>query len=183
MDRSTLYAALFAALIAALSFLPKFFVLPGVPITAQTLGVMLAGCILGARLGALACLLFLLTILIGLVPSSSGASGPAAFVSPTAGFLVGFPLAAFISGLIVEKWPSAPLLLSAGTAAVIGAIGALYLCGIAGLVLVTGKPFSSMASAVLVFVPGDLIKALLAALITNYLWRMRPAAVISRAAA
>ena len=54
MERSITLIALFAALIAALGLVPKFDLASGVPITAQSLGVMLAGSLLGARRGALA---------------------------------------------------------------------------------------------------------------------------------
>ena len=64
--RAIVRIALFAAIIAALGLLPKFDLplLPGIPVTAQTLGVMLAGIFLGARNGALAVLLFLFVVAV-----------------------------------------------------------------------------------------------------------------------
>jgi biotin transport system substrate-specific component len=59
MDKNVVLVSLFAAVIAALGLIPKITLISGVPITAQSLGVMLCGTILGARAGAQAALLFL----------------------------------------------------------------------------------------------------------------------------
>ena len=77
------YIALFAAITAVLGLVPAIQVGP-VPITAQTLGVMLAGAILGARRGFLSQLLFLVLVAIGLPLLASGAGGLAVFAGPTA---------------------------------------------------------------------------------------------------
>ena len=66
MERNVTMIALFAALIAVLGLIPRFDLASGVPITAQSLGVMLCGTVLGARKGALAVLLFLLLVALGL---------------------------------------------------------------------------------------------------------------------
>ena len=76
--RDLAYIALFAAIIAVLGTLPAINIGP-VPITAQTLGVMLAGSVLGARRGFLAVLLFLVLVAIGLPLLSSGAGGLSVF--------------------------------------------------------------------------------------------------------
>ena len=107
MERNLTLVALFAALIAALGLIPQITLAFGVPITAQSLGVMLCGTVLGARRGALAVLLFLLLVALGLPLLSGGRGGLGVFASPTVGFLVGFPVAAFVTGLITEKWRSA----------------------------------------------------------------------------
>ena len=75
-SRAIVRIALLAAVIAALGMVPSI-VLPiavGVPITAQTLGVMLAGIILGPRHGALAVLLFLFVVLLGAPLADAAAS-------------------------------------------------------------------------------------------------------------
>ena len=71
MERNVAYIALFAALIAVLGLVPQITLMSGVPITAQSLGVMLCGAVLGARKGALAVLLFLVLVFLGL-PLLSG---------------------------------------------------------------------------------------------------------------
>ncbi len=68
------HIALFAALIAAMGLIPKLDLPFGVPITLQTLGVMLAGCLLGARQGFFAVALLLLMVALGL-PLLAGAAG------------------------------------------------------------------------------------------------------------
>ena len=75
----------------------------GVPITAQSLGIMLCGTVLGARRGALAVLLFLLVAALACPFSAAAAAGIGVFVGPSVGFLIGFPIAAFVAGLVVER--------------------------------------------------------------------------------
>jgi biotin transport system substrate-specific component len=99
--RDLAYIALFAAITAVLGLLPAVPV-PAVPvpITAQTLGVMLAGAVLGARRGGLAILLFLVVVAIGLPVLAGGRGGLSVFAGPSAGFLYAWPVAAFVTGLL-----------------------------------------------------------------------------------
>ena len=136
-----------------------------VPITAQTLGVMLAGAVLGARRGFLALLLFVALVALGLPLLAGGRGGLGVFASPTVGFLVGFPFAALVTG-----WLSARLTrggryrLGGGIlAALIGGIVVEYAFGVTGFLLVT----RSSPVPVLVFLPGDVVKAVLAALVAR----------------
>ena len=181
MERNLTLIALFAALIAALGLIPQLTLAFGVPITAQSLGVMLCGTVLGAKRGALAVLLFVLLVAVGLPLLAGGRGGLGVFVSPTAGFVIGFPFAAFITGLIVENWRNGPLAMVAGVASVIGGIVVLYAFGISGLAWALQKPVAEAALLVTAFIPGDLVKAVLAGLITAALARARPASVLSRA--
>lgn len=181
MERNTVLIALFAALIAVLGLIPKITLGFGVPITAQSLGVMLCGTVLGARRGSLAVLLFLLLVALGLPLLAGGRGGLGLFASPTVGFLVGFPVAAFVAGLIVEKTPRLTLLPAAILGAFVGGIGVLYLFGIAGMAVTLDKSFTEAALLVSPFIPGDLIKAALAGFVTAALAKARPASVLSRA--
>ena len=90
MERNVAQIALFAALIAALGLIPKITLAFGVPITAQSMGVMLCGSVLGARRGSMAVLLFLLLVALGLPLLSGCRGGLGLFVSPSDGFLFGF---------------------------------------------------------------------------------------------
>ncbi|UWQ09793.1 biotin transporter BioY (plasmid) [Aliiroseovarius crassostreae] len=180
MERNVTLIALFAALIAALGLIPPIALGFGVPITAQSLGVMLCGTVLGARRGALAVLLFLLLVAIGLPLLAGGRGGFGVFAGPTAGFLVGFPIGAFIIGLIVEKMRAGNLAVVAGLAAMIGGIVVVYAFGIAGFAFVTGKGLAASATIMAPFVPGDIVKAVIAGLLTQALFRARPASVLSR---
>lgn len=181
MERNLTMIAMFAALIAALGLIPKITLAFGVPITAQSLGVMLCGTVLGARRGALAVLLFLLLVAIGLPLLSGGRGGLGLFMSPSAGFLIGFPVAAFVTGLIVEKWRSGPLTLVAGVASVIGGIIVLYAFGIVGMSITLEKSLVEATSLVTAFIPGDVLKAAIAGMVTAALAKARPASVLSRA--
>ena len=180
MEKNLTHIALFAALIAVLGLVPKIDLLAGVPITAQSLGVMLCGTVLGAKRGALAVLLFLALLAVGLPLLSGGRGGLGVFASPSVGFLIGFPVAAFVAGLVVEKSTAA-----SGVAAWVGAsLGGsvvLYACGIPGMAVMLGKSLPEAAGLATPFLPGDLIKAGLAALVTRAIAQMRPGALLSRA--
>ena len=173
--------ALFAALIAALGLIPQLTLAFGVPITAQSLGVMLCGTVLGARQGGLAALLFVALVALGLPLLAGGRGGLGLFASPTAGFLIGFPVAAFVTGLIMQRLGGLAVGWAAGLAAGIGGVVVLYLFGITGLSSVLGRTWVEAALLVTAFIPGDLIKAVLAGLITAALFRARPGSVTSRA--
>ncbi len=179
MERSLTHIALFAALIAILGVIPPITLAFGVPITAQSLGVMLAGTVLGARRGFLATLLFVALVALGLPLLAGGRGGLGVFVSPTAGFVVGFPFAALVAGWVVER-TSLPLGLAAGAGAVIGGIGVLYVFGLTGLAIVLDTTLGEAAFLVGAFLPGDAIKAVLAGFITVSLAKMRPGSVLSR---
>ena len=181
MERNLVMIALFAALIAALGLIPKITLAFGVPITAQSLGVMLCGTVLGSKRGALAVLLFLLLVALGLPLLAGGRGGLGLFVSPTAGFLVGFPIAAFVTGLIVEKWRSAPLTLVAGIAAALGGIVVLYVFGVIGMSITLDKSINEATVLVAAFIPGDVLKAAIAGMLTAALAKARPNSVLSRA--
>jgi len=181
MERNLTMVAMFAALIAVLGLIPPITLAFGVPITAQSLGVMLAGTVLGAKRGGLAALLFLGLTLLGLPLLSGGRGGLGVLASPTAGFALGFPVAAFATGFITERLSRLPVGLAAGAGAILGGIGVLYLCGITGMSLVLGRSWGEAALLVTAFIPGDLIKAVLAGMLTLMLYRARPRSVLSRA--
>ena len=179
MERNLTHIALFAALIAALGFLPKIDLISGVPITAQSLGVMLCVTVMGAKRGALAVLLFL-TVTLALPLLAGGRTTLVALNSPTVGYIIGFPLAAFTAGLVVERLRIA-IFPAAFIGAVLGGIGVMHVCGIIGMSIMLGKTLSEAALLALPFLAGDLLKAGLAAAVTQSMVRLRPASVLSRA--
>ena len=181
MEKNIAMMSLFAALIAALGLIPKISLAFGVPITAQTLGVMLCGTVLGSKRGALAVLLFLLLLAIGLPLLSGGRGGLGLFISPSAGFLIGWPVSAFVTGLIVEKWRSGPLALVSSVASIIGGIVVMYIFGVVGLAIVLEKTVLEATVLVMVFIPGDALKAVIAGMLTAALAKARPDSVLSRA--
>ncbi|WP_432817200.1 biotin transporter BioY [Sulfitobacter sp. JB4-11] len=180
MERSIALVALFAALIAALGLIPKLTLGFGVPITAQSLGVMLCGTILGARRGGLAALLFVALVALGLPLLAGGRGGLGVFAAPSVGFVVGFPVAAFATGFVMEQMQRTPIAWAAGIASVIGGVVVLYAFGVPGLMVMLDKGFAEALGLVSAFIPGDFIKAVLAGLITAGVARARPASLLSR---
>src|SRR5690606_31863198 len=98
------YVALFAAIMGVLGLLPPITLgFTPVPITLQTLGVLLAGGVLGAKLGSLSMIVFLLLVAAGMPLLPGGRGGIGVFVGPSGGYLIGYVLAAFCIGFIFSK--------------------------------------------------------------------------------
>ncbi|HOX32816.1 MAG TPA: biotin transporter BioY [Spirochaetales bacterium] len=154
-------SCLFAALCAAGAFvaLP----IPGspVPIVAQNLFVVLAGLLLGPLWGSAAVLAFLCLGALGFPVFSGGRGGLALFAGPTGGYLVGYALAAFASGLVARKRGIARSALGAVLGfALILALGVLRL-----KLLKEVEWGEALALGLLPFLPGDAVKAILATLV------------------
>jgi len=169
--RDLVLSALFAAIIVALGLLPPISlgVIP-VPITAQSLGVMMAGVVLGGKRGALAALIVVLLVAIGLPVLSGGRGGLAVFAAPTAGFLIGWIFAALVTGYMSEllvKQEQSSIAQGIGffIASVAGGVVVLYAFGIAYLALAAHIDLSKAFFGSLAFVPGDVVKAVVAALV------------------
>ena len=149
-----------------------------VPISLQTLFVLLSGVTLGPRLGPAAMGAYLALGLSGL-PIFAAGGGPGYLLSPTFGFLLGFPLASFVAGRAAGagkdggkiRGPRLVLALAAGTSAIyVAGIPWLFL----NLVLVQGKtlgPGGLLMLGLVPFLPGDLVKIVLASLLANPLRR------------
>jgi biotin transport system substrate-specific component len=162
--RDLALVAMFAALIAALG-LPGTLTLFGsaVPITAQTLGVMLAGSVLGAKRGFLAVLTFDVLVLAGLPLLAGGRGGLGVLAGASAGYFLAFPLGAFVTGWLTERGMPRYSIPFGLVANVIGGIGVVYAVGIP--VQAARTATSSLVAATVaaaVFLPGDLIKAAVA---------------------
>ncbi len=174
--RDLAYIALFAAIVAVLGQLPAVPV-PGipVPITAQTLGVMLAGSVLGARRGGLALLLFLAVVAMGAPLLASGSGGLGVFVGPTAGYLYSWPVAAFVIGWLTERSWDRYNVLRGTLINVVGGIVVIYAVGVPVLKAVAGLTWGqALTGGALPFVPGDLFKAFAAAAIADVVRRSYP---------
>jgi biotin transport system substrate-specific component len=166
--RNAALIAVFAGFVAALGLVPAFQP-PGfsVPITAQSMGVMLAGAILGARRGFGTLALFLVLVAVGLPLLAGGRGGLGVFFTPSVGFLLFWPVAAFVVGWLTER-RGAPYRLAWGLVAnVVGGIVVLYVGGIVGIAAVTGISLWAATVSTWIFIPGDLVKAVLAALIAR----------------
>ncbi|MGB0959414.1 MAG: biotin transporter BioY [Halocynthiibacter sp.] len=180
-QRDIVLMSLFAALIAVLGLVPQIALATGVPITAQSLGIMLAGAVLGAKRGALSVLLFLALVALGLPLLAGGRGGIGVFAGPTVGFLVGFPIAAFVTGWIVEKYQTQYVAMDTTIAAVIGGMIVMYIPGVLGFAAVLDKSILDSMKILFVYLPGDLVKAIATGLITAALYKARPSSVLSRA--
>ncbi|GGM89330.1 biotin transporter BioY [Thermopolyspora flexuosa] len=168
----------FAALIAVLG-------LPGainafgnaVPITLQTFGVMLAGAILGRWRGALAVAVLLVLVAAGLPLLAGGRGGLGAFTAPSAGFLIGWLPGAAVTGWIVERGGRTPGLVRLIAACAIGGVAVVYLFGIPIQAAIMGISLGEAAVLSAVFLPGDVIKVVLAALVVRGTQRAYPDAI------
>lgn len=179
LGRELARVAIFAALIVVLGMV-TIPIPGGVPLTAQTLGVMLAGAVLGPRLAPLSILLVLALAAVGLPVLAGGRGGLGVFVGPTAGYLLGWVAGAVVIGLIVQGGRPTWWRIALGT--VIGGILVVYLCGIPVTALVLGLDLAPTAVAALVFLPGDLLKAATAVVLTLALRRAYPRAFGAREA-
>lgn len=155
---------LFAQVSVPLPFTP-------VPLTGQTLGVLLVGAALGPRRGAASLGIYVLAGAAGLPLYAAGASGSAALFGPTGGYLAGFVVAAWLVGALAvrghDRGPATMLAVySLGSAAI-------YLLGASWLAVVLGVgPREAFALGVAPFLAGDAVKALIAAGLLPAAWRL-----------
>ncbi|MCD7051993.1 biotin transporter BioY [Rhodococcus sp. BH2-1] len=167
--------AVFAALIIALG-LPGTINVGGsaVPITLQTLGVMLAGALLGPRKGTLA-VLTVIVLGLALPVLAGGRTSLVSLSSPTAGFLIGWlPAAAVIGWLSYRMLPRYNVFCGVAIN-LLGGIVVLYAFGIPGMLLKTDLTVSAAFAANLTYLPGDVIKAVVAAVVAAQVHRAYPA--------
>ena len=175
--------ASFAALIAVCALLPAIPIGGLVPITLQTFGVMLAGAVLGARRGLLAVLLYLAVGAIGMPVFSGGAAGLAPFAGPSVGYLVAFPLAACLTGFIVERLPrkrvatSIPLIFAAGF---VSSLIFIHPLGALGLAWRADMGIGEAFLFDLAFIPGDIVKNILMGIVATSVHRAFPALLPAR---
>lgn len=167
-SRDLALVAVFTGVVAALGLVPAF--TPpgfGVPLTAQSLGVMLAGAVLGARRGALSLLLFLGLVTVGLPLLAGGRGGLSIFASPSVGFLLGYPVAAFVVGWLTERAGSTYRLYWGVVANLLGGVVVLYLFGIAGMAITLDiTPWAALVAS-WIYLPGDLVKVVVAAVVAR----------------
>lgn len=161
--RSGVVAALFAALTGVAAQV-RFF-LPGatgVPVTLQSLMVLLAGGVLGPVQGCTAMVLYLFLGAAGLPVFSGGTGGIGVILGPGGGYLLSFPAAAWLVGVLTPVRRS-PSLVATSLAMLVG-LAAIYAGGAGWAYLVGGQGLSAAVSGwVLPFLPLDLVKAAAAA--------------------
>ncbi len=177
--RDLALVATMAGLMAALGLVPAIAPFGGaVPITAQSMGAMLAGALLGPRLGSASMALFLGLVALGLPLLSGGRGGLGAFAGPSIGYLVGFVAGAFVVGWLTHRLavrPGGRYVLATGIVVnVVGGVALLYLLGVPATAWRADLSLGTATVAALAFVPGDLIKAVVAAVIARGVYAAYP---------
>ena len=156
------YVGLFTAVIAIMAQISIPMPL-GVPMTMQTFAITLAAIILGAKLSTISSLIYILLGAIGLPVLAGFSGGISKFVGPTGGFLISFPIMAFIIGYAVDHRSAFK------GAFVVGLIAGTvvnYIVGIAMFCILTQSSVAvGFTACVLPFIPTAIIKAILASLI------------------
>ncbi len=176
LSRDIILVLAFAALMPLLARIAVPLPFTPVPITGQTFGVLLAGALLGPRRGALALLVYLAEGLAGLPVFAGGASawspsraGVPVIVGPSAGYLLSYPLAAFAVGFLAARgWDRR--FWRAVAAMLVGEV-VIYLVGLPWLGAYVGME-RAVPLGLLPFVPGDVLKLLLAATLLPTAWRL-----------
>ena len=140
-----------------------------VPITGQTFAVLLTGAVLGSRRAFLAMCLYLAEGSAGLPFFAGGAAGFARLLGPTGGYLIAFPFAAALTGVLAERgWDRRPLTMFA---AMLSGSTIIFALGLAQLSAFVPRG-ALLASGLLPYVPGDILKSALAAGLFPAAWKL-----------
>lgn len=130
----------------------------GVPMTLQTLIIPFAGIILGAKRGTLATLIYVVLGAVGLPIFSRFSGGLSVVFGPTGGFILSFPIMAWMAGKGAEKGKALWVFLGLILGAIVN-----YLCGMLMFSLITSSTLSAaFLACVLPFIPTGIIKIVLA---------------------
>jgi biotin transport system substrate-specific component len=171
--RNMVLAAMFAALLAIGGQIR--IPLEPVPITLQTLVVMLTGSILGARIGAISMIVFILLVAFGAPILSGGAGGLGALLGPTGGYVLSWPLAVWVIGWLTERAPRLRVW-NLTLFHLLGGVLLVYSAGVTWLALVVGLGWKvAVLQGALPFIAGDIAKAVAASFVTLSVIRAYPA--------
>jgi biotin transport system substrate-specific component len=142
---------------------------------------MLAGCLLGPKRALQALLLFLLAVALGLPLLSGGRGGLGVFMAPSSGYLLGWPVGAWVTGIIMAwltQWQTTHSpnrsAVHAFVASASGGLLMVHVCGVIGLVMIANLSWQQAFLGTLVFVPGDLIKCAITAMVVHTVARGLP---------
>ena len=161
-----LRVALMAALTAVMAQITV--PLPSVPFTMQVLAVVLSGLLLGPRYGALAQVVYLLLGAVGLPVFAGLKGGLGVLVGPTGGYLFSYPIAAAVAGLAAGAMVQAARRRAVTSGISFGLLGLLviYALGVPWLAVQLGLSFNeALATGALPFIPFDVVKVVLAAVL------------------
>jgi biotin transport system substrate-specific component len=133
-----------------------------VPITGQTLAVLLVGALLGSRIGAITVTTYLAQGVMGLPVFASGLGGPAHLIGPTGGYLLGFVAAAYVVGLLAERGMTVRA--STTMVSMLAGMAVIYAVGATWLAIFVGTD-AAIAAGIVPFLVGDAAKISLATMI------------------
>ncbi|MCI8717909.1 MAG: biotin transporter BioY [Lachnospiraceae bacterium] len=157
---------IFTAFISIISAIPIGIELFGVPATLQTFAMAFIGFVLCQKLGTASCCIYILLGFIGIPVYNKFMAGPSVLFGPTGGFIIGFLLLAFFSGLgmkLTQKFHSAAL---KAVVAIAASLIGLILCHLIGIIqfsIVSDTTFiKSMVLVSLPYLPKDIVSAALA---------------------
>lgn len=161
--------AVMAAVICVLGPISLALPFSPVPISLASMAVYLAVTVLGMKLGTLSCLIYLLLGLVGVPVFAGGSAGADKLFGPTGGYLIGYLFLAVIAGIFVDRPAESKgkNIAAAVLGMVLGTI-VLYALGTAWLAYSAGMNFqAALWAGVIPFIPGDLVKMILAVLLGN----------------
>ena len=142
--------------------------LPPVPVTAQTFFLNVAAVLLGGPLGATSQCIYVMLGVVGMPVFAGGKAGLGVLFGPTGGYLLGFIIGAFVIGTVNKMRENAGVLWNIFSMllgmVIIYALGSIQLAVVAKMSL-----SKALAAGVLPFLPGDVIKILLAAVVCSQL--------------
>ena len=159
--------ALFAALTSVLSQISIPLPFTPVPLNLATLSVLLAGAILGNKGGAISQFVYTIIGAIGLPVFANFSAGVGILVGPTGGYIIGYIVAAFVVGTILDK--SYHSLFSYILSMSLGIITCYTLGTIWFMYITNNNLITSLAMCVIPFIPGDIIKIILGAMLAKRL--------------
>lgn len=164
--RLLVYTALMTAIIAVMGFVPAI-PLPfiPVPIVLQNIGIFLAGMILGRKYGTLSVLVFLLLVLCGAPLLSGGRGGIGVLMGPSAGFLIMYPVVTYLMGWMRDRHFNGLNVIKVFFIILIFGVVLLDVVGAIVMGFVIHMPISKALVLSLTFLPGDIIKAIIASII------------------
>jgi biotin transport system substrate-specific component len=168
--RDLILTALGALFVAALAQVKIALPFTPVPLTGQTFAVLLVGAVLGSRRAAASMALYIALGAFGLPVFAGGASGVAYLSGATLGYLVGFVLGAYATGLLAERGLERSMQTSI-LPFLVGTV-VIYFCGVAWLTVVLGSLSKALAAGLIPFLIGDAIKLVAAALVLPGAWRL-----------
>ncbi|WP_372593231.1 biotin transporter BioY [Actinotalea sp.] len=161
----------------------------GAPITLQTFAVLMLGAVLGSRKGALAVLLYLAVGFAGLPVFAEGTGGPATFAKVTLGYLLAFPVGAWLTGFVVERLgaragsragarrPALRRTVGLGAVVLLGSVlgtVVIYAVGVPVLAARLGMSLAEGLAINMAFLPVDLLKIALVTMVAPAVHRAFP---------